>query len=118
LHDHHYRALQRKSQGDDILRSNHLTKDIRATSGNEIDADPGFRLAHQGYACYLMPDGQIARAAELGRIQPSSQKYSDFPNTQIGLYVRRPVPLRGALRNVINAGRDAVDADGASDEGA
>ncbi len=27
-------------------------------------------------------------------------------------------PKRGALRNVINAGRDAVDAGGASDEGA
>jgi hypothetical protein len=33
-------------------------------------------------------------------------------------YIRRhPVPLRGALRNVTSAGRDAVDADGAPDEG-
>jgi hypothetical protein len=31
---------------------------------------------------------------------------------------RHPVPLRGALRNVTSAGRDAVDADGAPDEGA
>jgi hypothetical protein len=29
-----------------------------------------------------------------------------------------PVPTRGALRNVINAGWDAVDAGGANDEGA
>ena len=35
------------------------------------------------------------------------------------LYIHRhPVPLRGALRNVTSAGRDAVDADGAPDEGA
>jgi hypothetical protein len=34
-------------------------------------------------------------------------------------YIRRyPVPLRGALRNVISAGRGAVAADGAFDEGA
>jgi hypothetical protein len=66
----------------------------------------------------LMPDGQITCAIELGRVQPPLQKYSDFPNNQISLYVRRPVPLRGALRNVISAGRDAVDADGAPDEGA
>jgi hypothetical protein len=32
--------------------------------------------------------------------------------------IRHPVPKEGALRNVINAGRDAVDADGAPDEGA
>ena len=28
-----------------------------------------------------------------------------------------PVPHRGALRNVTNAGRDAMDADALSDEG-
>src|SRR5258705_2380384 len=38
--------------------------------------------------------------------------------TQISSLIR-PVPShRGALRNVINAGRDAVDAGGAKDEGA
>ena len=30
---------------------------------------------------------------------------------------RCPAPPKGALRNVNNAGRDAVDAEGASDEG-
>jgi hypothetical protein len=48
LHDHHYRALQRKSQGDDISRSNHLTKDIRATSGALFLSDPAYRCAHAG----------------------------------------------------------------------
>jgi hypothetical protein len=42
--------------------------------------------------------------------------FSEDPNH---FYIHRhPVPLRGALRNVTSAGRDAVDADGAPDEGA
>ena len=42
--------------------------------------------------------------------------FSEKPNH---LYnSRRPVPHRGALRNVTNAERDAVDADGAQDESA
>jgi len=32
--------------------------------------------------------------------------------------IRHPVPLRGALRNVTSAGRAAVDANVALDEGA
>jgi hypothetical protein len=49
---------------------------------------------------------------------------SEFPKYRLPpdpnhFYIRRhPVPLRGALRNVTSAGRDAVDADGAPDEGA
>jgi hypothetical protein len=64
------------------------------------------------------PDGQITSFAMRCIVQPALQKYSDFPNAQISLYPRHPVPHRGAFRNVTNAGRDAVDADGAADESA
>jgi hypothetical protein len=76
----------------------------------------GRRLAPTRWLMRLtdLPDGRPTAI----RVQPLLKKYSDFPKTQISLYVRRPVPLRGALRNVINAGQDAVDADGAPDEGA
>jgi hypothetical protein len=43
-----------------------------------------------------------------------AQKYFAFAVGQI-TSTRRPVP-RGALAHVINAGRDAVDADGTLDE--
>ncbi len=43
---------------------------------------------------------------------PFSEKYFCFTETQITLYTCVP-SHRGALRNVINAGRDAVDAEGA-----
>jgi hypothetical protein len=50
-------------------------------------------------------------------VQPLSQKYSALAVGQIiSTNSRHPVPQRGALRNVINAGRDAVDADSADDE--
>jgi hypothetical protein len=47
------------------------------------------------------------------RVQPLLKKDSDFPKWQISLCNRRPDPSGGALRNVTNAGQDAVDADGA-----
>jgi hypothetical protein len=66
-----------------------------------------------------LPDRQITRAAELERVQPLLKKYSDFPKTQItSIFTAIQSHSRGALRNVINAGRDAVDADGTPDEGA
>jgi hypothetical protein len=46
------------------------------------------------------------------------QKYFCFSEMQIRLYDLPSHPERGALRNVINAGRGAVDADGAFDESA
>jgi len=55
---------------------------------------------------------------------PYFEKYfTNFENnacapTQTGHISPPSRPTKGALRNVINAGRDAVDADGASDEGA
>jgi hypothetical protein len=44
------------------------------------------------------------------------QKYFGFRLTQISSLSRAVLFHRGALRNVINAGWDAVDADGAGDE--
>jgi hypothetical protein len=52
------------------------------------------------------------------RVKPLSKKYSDFQKTQISSITSAVPSHRGALRNVINAGRDAVDADGAFDESA
>jgi len=43
-------------------------------------------------------------------VQPFLQKYSDFPKAQISCISTASCPERGALRNVINAGVDAVDA--------
>ena len=61
-----------------------------------------------------LPDRQFFKQ----RVQPLLQKYSDFPETQITLYPRRPVPQRGRFEIVTDAGQDAVDASGAKDEGA
>jgi hypothetical protein len=51
-------------------------------------------------------------------VQSPSKKDFCFSEVQIRLHDLPSDPERGALRNVINAGRAAVDADGACDEGA
>jgi hypothetical protein len=60
-----------------------------------------------------LPDGLFCAS----RVKPHFEKYFCFAEEKITLYVDRPAPPRG-VGHVINAGRDAVDADGASDEGA
>jgi hypothetical protein len=56
-----------------------------------------------------LPDGQISDMP----VQPLQQKYFPSRPTQIkSIFIAVP-SHRGALRNVINAGRDAVDVDGA-----
>jgi hypothetical protein len=50
------------------------------------------------------------------RVKPRNQKYICFHPTQIRCISKAVPAHRGALRNVINAGRDAVDAGGAFDE--
>src|ERR1700676_4051032 len=60
------------------------------------------------------------------RRHPPPHPENNFRFTEITLaarpksvvHVRRPVPLEGRFAIVTSAGRDAVDADGASDEGA
>jgi hypothetical protein len=60
------------------------------------------------------PDGQITENLS----SPFRKNILIFRNPESVLYPHRPVPHRGALRNVTNAERDAVDADGAPDESA
>jgi hypothetical protein len=50
-------------------------------------------------------------------VQSCLQKYFAFGVGQIKSTTRAVLSHRGALRNVTNAGRDAVDADALSDEG-
>src|SRR4029079_18329027 len=45
-----------------------------------------------------------------------NQKYFAFTEVRAGLYRLHPVPTRGALAIVTNAGRGAVDAEAATDE--
>jgi hypothetical protein len=49
---------------------------------------------------------------------PFAKIFLFFRNANQRYIVSCPVPPGGALRNVIDAGRDAVDADSAFDEGA
>jgi hypothetical protein len=65
-----------------------------------------------------LPDGQISATFVKIFVQPHLQKYFPSPPTQISSLSRAVLTHRGALRNVINAGQDAVDADGARDESA
>ena len=51
-------------------------------------------------------------------VQSCPQKYFASPPTQIKSIFARSRPTEGRLAIVTDAGRDAVDADGASDEGA
>jgi hypothetical protein len=49
-------------------------------------------------------------------VQPHPKKYSGFPKSQITLYPRPSTPLEGRIAIVTDAGLDAMDAGGASDE--
>jgi hypothetical protein len=61
--------------------------------------------------CPVLPVEGVGLASQTQR-----QSISDFPNSSLTpnpnhFYIRRrPAPLRGALRNVTDVGRDAVDA--------
>jgi hypothetical protein len=59
-----------------------------------------------------LPDGQITDIP----VQPSLQKYFASRFTQIGNISPPSRPTEGRLAIVTDAGRDAVDADGALDE--
>jgi hypothetical protein len=63
-----------------------------------------------------LPDGQISAVLVNFSVQPPSQKYFGFSEPKSVLQLPPSCPERGALRNVINAGQDAVDAGGAFDE--
>src|SRR6185437_10181735 len=59
-------------------------------------------------------DGQITESC----LAPFAKIFLFFRNANQRYIVSCPVPPGGALRNVIDAGRDAVDADGAGDDSA
>jgi hypothetical protein len=64
------------------------------------------------------PTGKSPSLPDCGVSSPSCKNISVFPNRKSSYMTSHPVPTRGALRNVINAGWDAVDAGGTKDEGA
>ena len=64
----------------------------------------------------LADAGQITSDYQKSKVKPWNQKYFPSPATQIRCISKPSRPDRGALRNVINAGRDAVDALVSQDE--
>jgi hypothetical protein len=64
----------------------------------------------------VCPSGKSRSAGAFYLVQPQSKKYFCFSEIKSLVYSSQSCPGRGALRNVINVGRDAVDADGAFDE--
>jgi hypothetical protein len=72
---------------------------------------PPFRFARNGE--FVEPD-----QPDLACPAPFAKNISVFPKCKSGYVICHPDPKEGALRNVINAGRVAVDADGAFDESA
>jgi hypothetical protein len=84
-----------------------------AKSGAGVSFIPGFRFAHPGYetAGVICPTGYFAR----GVSSPFSKNISVLQNAK-SPYMSTVPPHQGALANVINAGRDAVDAEVTQDE--
>jgi hypothetical protein len=66
----------------------------------------------------MVPDGQIRRAPRKMNVQPRREKYSAFGFAEINFKNPPSRLTEGRLAIVTNARRDAVDAGGASDEGA
>jgi len=64
------------------------------------------------------PTGKSLRSPRGALTSPIGKNILVFRKSKSVLYPRHPVPHGGALRNVTNAERDAVDADGAMDESA
>jgi hypothetical protein len=60
----------------------------------------------------IVPDGQITESCPA----PFAKIFSFSPDPNQQYIARRPVPQRGARAIVTDAGRDAVDTDGAEDD--
>jgi len=82
-------------------------------------SNPAFFLLRDGLLRFARNDGEEFHPTgkSLGQlvdpsVQPSLQKYSDFPKTQI-TFVTLAIPSHseGRFAIVTNAGRDALDAD-------
>ena len=65
-----------------------------------------------------LPDGQISDSAVICLSSPLCKNILIFRNPNHCYISRRPVPPEGRFAIVTNVARDAVDAGGASDEGA
>jgi hypothetical protein len=79
---------------------------------------PGLRIGHLSNPNPSRGRGDLLRLFKLiWAVQSCLQKYFAFGVRQIKSTTRAVLSHRGALRNVTNAGRDAVDADALSDEG-
>jgi hypothetical protein len=76
------------------------------------------QLKFGGLIIDRLPDGQIKCTARKIKVHPLPEKYSGFPKWQINSILTPSRPTRGAYRDRHERGRDAVDADSASDEGA
>jgi hypothetical protein len=63
------------------------------------------------------PTGKSLSARAFCLVQPQSKKYFCFSETESVVYSSPSCPERGALRNVIDVGRDAVDAESALEAG-
>jgi hypothetical protein len=93
-------------------------KEIHAPRQTVVDDRDGFREALKPFCDLLsdglfdLPDGQITEFP----VQSHLQKYSASPQTQIKFISPLSRPTEGRLAIVTDAGRDAVDADGAFDE--
>jgi hypothetical protein len=75
----------------------------------------GFSI-NTGDGALALPRRANQFAFRFARVQPRLQKYSAFAVGQIKSRTRAVSSHRGALRNVINAERDAVDAEALLDE--
>ena len=60
----------------------------------------------------------LSRINVIWVVQSYLKEYSDFPKSQITLYLRTSTPLEGRIAIVTDAGLDAMAASGASDESA
>jgi hypothetical protein len=91
-------------------------EDYHLAIGNRADARIGSMRLKVAFSSVLVP----ARRLLIWGVCPAPfAKILSFPSEATHLHICRClVPLEGRLAIVTDAGRDAVDADGAKDEGA
>src|SRR5216683_403224 len=90
---------------------------VFSAGGRDARRPPHLRLSSS--ATKPLPGARRANQFVLRilSVQSCLQKYFAFGVGQIKFTTHAVLSHRGALRNVTNAGRDAVDADALSDEG-
>jgi hypothetical protein len=73
-------------------------------------------LAEARFADLRVKSNFLSRIKLFLPVQSRLKKYSGFPKSEITLYPPPSTPLEGRIAIVTDAGLDAVDAGGASDE--